>query len=88
MIQRNMIYQRNGFVWNTSVKMLDDALVFIIEHGAFYLTYKLGIILPVLRWSNGKVNGLKQCLHMPGPMQDVITSPVANLILCKCNLEG
>ena len=89
MIQRNIIYLKNGFVWNSSVKMLDDApgciLVWCI------LSSKLGIILPILRWPMHfcKVNGLKQCLNMPGPIQDVNTSsPVTNLFLCKFNLEG
>lgn len=49
MTQRNIIYLKNGFVWNSSVKMLDDVLGYIMGQGASYITYKLGIILPILR---------------------------------------
>ena len=37
MTQRNIIYLKNGFVWKSCVKILDDVLGYIIECGASYL---------------------------------------------------
>ena len=75
-------------MWNTSsVKMLDDALGYIIDHVASSLTCKLGIITPNFK-SHSKVNGIKQYLHIPGVIQDTITSSlVTDFILCRFGLE-
>lgn len=76
-------------MWNTSsAKMLDDALGYIIDHVASPLTCKLGIITPNFQ-SHSKVNGIKQYLHIPGVIQDTITSfLVTDFILRRFGLEG
>lgn len=51
--EKNVIYVKNEFTWNiSSVKMLDEALVYFIEQVASYLTSELGVTLQILRWDS------------------------------------